>query len=321
MHLVDLTVTGFLAFVTVTATNELVLARTRVQIAICLAIFRDSIVISVLTLASATEVHLSRTVDIDITFFIVVVCASRGADFHIVFHLVDFAVAGLHAFMVVTAADERVLARAFSCVAVRLTVFRDPIVVLAGARAGAFEVRARSRYRRIFLIVVVSACRSTDLLTTVHLVDIVSVTAGCRAFEVLLTLNHRGVLTIEGAAGVHTDLVAAIFFIDLAVAGFQTHTIVLATDERVAGWAIVVVAMGVFAINHFVVILALAGGRAFEVRGPADHRHVLLINSSVTGCRTDLFIPFLFVGLAIANTQALMTVIAADERVSGWALV
>ena len=131
LNLISLAVTRLLALVAVLTSDECVLARTRIVVAVSVLAFNDSVIVAVGTLISTFEVRL--TADHVRVFLVVVVCASCGADFHIVFHLVDFAIAGLHAVMVVSAADERVLARAFSCVAVRLAIFRDPVVVLASA--------------------------------------------------------------------------------------------------------------------------------------------------------------------------------------------
>ena len=353
--IVDLASASLHAHVVIIATDKFVVGR---ACSVAASVFTVDHLVVIPVGAGRHTFEVRVTAD-HVCVFLIHFCVARcRADFLAVLLFVGLAVAGLHTFMFITAADKCVFAWTFCHIAVCLAVLRNPVTVLVFAGSCAFEVRAVVDIS-FLIIVTIAGCRAY-LLIALHSVCMASATAASVALEVSLTLDHRGVFPIERIAGVNAYFVAVLHLIDLAGAGFQTLMTIITANEGVLVWTVIVVAVGVFTISHPVIACTGTLSCAFEVRVATSYRPVFLINFGITGwsadlpaagiltvnlivtavcafeirlardyggiflveftarCDTKVLAVLYRIGLAVAGFQAHTVVLTADKCVAGW---
>lgn len=296
------------AHVVIIATNKFVGDR---ACSVAAGVFTVNHLVVILVGACRHTFEVRVTAD-HVCVFLIHFCVARcRADLLTVLLFVGLAIAGLHTFAFVTAADKCVFAWTFCHIAVCLAVLRNPVTVLVFAGSCAFEVCAIVDVS-FLIIVTIAGCRAY-LLIVLHSVCMASATAASITLEVSLTLDHRGVFPIERIAGVNADFETVLHLIDLASTGFQTFMTILTANEGVLVWTVIVVAVGIFTISYPVIACTGTLSCAFEVRVSTSYRIVFLINFGITGWSADLpTAGILTVNLIIAAVSALEVRLAGD---------
>lgn len=317
--LVDLAAAGGLAHLAVGSRDEPTVIWAVVVIAVRLASLDNHVVALADAGGRALEVRMP-VVGVNLALLVIVVGASRSADFLLVLLSVYPGRACRLALLAARCLDEYVAIRTVFVIAVGFAVFGDPVVCARmGAGCRALKVRVAADDICVLLVVVSgTGCSADHLVCCVHPVDLA--TAAVSALEVRLAGNYGGVFQVELTARCDAEVLAALHLISLAVTSLFALVAVIATDECVLARTRIVVAVGVLAFDNSVVVAVGTLVSTFEVRLTADHVRVLLVVVVCAGCGANFIVALYRVSLAGTAASALMLVVATDERVLAWTL-